>query len=132
MIERDIVDRSVDVTWEKIAGLKEAKSLLEEALVLPLLLPNVFKGIRRPWSGVLMYGPPGTGKTLLAKAVATECGTTFLNVSTATLTSKWRGESEKLVCVCVCVCARACVCVCVFLSVCFLSTERRLGLLCSS
>eukprot|EP01004_Peranema_trichophorum_P002510 NODE_1563_length_1903_cov_54.325281_g1324_i0.p1 GENE.NODE_1563_length_1903_cov_54.325281_g1324_i0~~NODE_1563_length_1903_cov_54.325281_g1324_i0.p1 ORF type:complete len:581 (+),score=142.66 NODE_1563_length_1903_cov_54.325281_g1324_i0:63-1745(+) len=97
MIERDIVDRNVDVTWDKIAGLQEAKSLLEEAMVLPVLIPSFFKGIRRPWSGVLMYGPPGTGKTLLAKAVATECGTCFFNVSTATLTSKWRGDSEKLV-----------------------------------
>lgn len=96
-IERDIVESKINVTWDTIAGLGEAKHLLQEAVVLPLWMPDYFKGIRRPWKGVLMFGPPGTGKTMLAKAVAAECNTTFFNVSASTLSSKWRGESEKMV-----------------------------------
>ncbi|KAH0716253.1 hypothetical protein KY284_009158 [Solanum tuberosum] len=95
-LQKEILDTNPGVKWDDVAGLSEAKRILQETVVLPLLMPEYFQGIRRPWRGVLMFGPPGTGKTLLAKAVATECGTTFMNISCSSLCGKWYGESERL------------------------------------
>lgn len=96
-ILREIVDVNPSVHWSDIAELESAKHLLKEAVVMPVKYPELFEGIVRPWKGILLFGPPGTGKTLLAKAVATECGTTFFNISASSVVSKWRGDSEKLV-----------------------------------
>ncbi|XP_062217149.1 uncharacterized protein LOC133917160 [Phragmites australis] len=94
---RDIIRGSQDVKWESIKGLENAKRLLKEAVVMPIKYPKYFTGLLSPWKGILLFGPPGTGKTMLAKAVATECKTTFFNISASSIVSKWRGDSEKLV-----------------------------------
>ncbi|XP_020576765.1 katanin p60 ATPase-containing subunit A-like 2 [Phalaenopsis equestris] len=94
---RDIIRENLDVKWETIKGLENAKRLVKEAVVMPIKYPKYFKGLLSPWKGILLFGPPGTGKTMLAKAVATECKTTFFNISASSIVSKWRGDSEKLV-----------------------------------
>jgi len=96
-ISGTILTESPDVKWTDIAGLDGSKQALREAIVLPIMKPNLFTGARKPWSGILLFGPPGCGKTLLARAAATECQATFFSVSSADLLSKWLGESEKLI-----------------------------------
>ena len=42
------MDESPGVRWGDIAGLTDAKRLLQENVVLPLYMPEYFCGIRRP------------------------------------------------------------------------------------
>lgn len=97
MLEREVIDKNPNVSFDDIAGLPEAKEIIEESVLLPLKMPQFFTGIRKPRKGVLLFGPPGTGKTMLAKAVASRGNTTFFNVHASSLASKWKGDSEKLV-----------------------------------
>ncbi|KAF0711821.1 Aste57867_5079 [Aphanomyces stellatus] len=96
-ITREIFQKNPNVHWDDVVGLTDAKRLLKEAVVMPSKYPQLFKGLLSPWCGILLYGPPGNGKTMLAKAVATECKTTFFNISGSSIVSKYRGDSEKLV-----------------------------------
>lgn len=96
-ILNEIVVKGDEVHWTDVAGLEIAKNALRETVVYPFLRPDLFMGLREPARGMLLFGPPGTGKTMLARAVATESRSTFFSISASSLTSKYLGESEKLV-----------------------------------
>lgn len=96
-INNTIIEENINVKFDDIAELEEAKDIIMEAVFLPKYIPNYFKGLREPWKGILFFGPPGTGKTLLAKAIASEIRGGFFNVKPSSFASKWVGESEKLI-----------------------------------
>ncbi|KAL0903361.1 hypothetical protein M5K25_027735 [Dendrobium thyrsiflorum] len=94
-----IPPNEIGVTFDDIGALENVKDTLKELVMLPLQRPELFcKGqLTKPCKGILLFGPPGTGKTMLAKAVATEACANFINISMASITSKWFGEGEKFV-----------------------------------
>jgi transitional endoplasmic reticulum ATPase len=84
------------IAYEDIGGLDDTIQRLREMVELPMRYPELFQrlGVEPP-KGVLLYGPPGTGKTLLAKAVANETESHFIDVSGPEVMSVYHGGSEK-------------------------------------
>lgn len=74
-------DTMVNITFNDVAGLEEAKVEIKE-IVDFLKSPKKYTdlGAKIP-KGALLVGPPGTGKTLLAKAVAGEAKVPFFSLS---------------------------------------------------
>lgn len=94
-----LVPEDLGKGFSDVGALEDAKRALKEAVQLPLQRPELFHSgaLARPPTGVLLFGPPGTGKTLLARAAAAESGAAFLEISLSSLSSKWYGDSTKLV-----------------------------------
>ena len=78
---RMMQEKKVNITFDDVAGIDEAKAELEE-IVEFLKKPEKFRrlGGKIP-RGVLLVGAPGNGKTLLAKAIAGEAGVPFYSIS---------------------------------------------------
>lgn len=88
-----ILREKPNVKWEEVVGLEDAKQAILDAIIYPVKRPDFFPlGWPR---GIMLFGPPGCGKTLLAAATATEIEAAFYCIDSATIMSKWLGESEK-------------------------------------
>lgn len=85
------------VRFKDVAGLKEAKTELQEEVEF-LRSPGKFLalGAEIP-KGVLLIGPPGTGKTLLAKAVAGEAAVPFYTISASEFVEMFVGVGASRV-----------------------------------
>lgn len=79
------------IRFDDVIGAEEAKKALRRVAVFmkdPARYAAV--GAQAP-RGVLLDGPPGTGKTLLAKALAGECGASFISVDGSSFSSMFYG-----------------------------------------
>jgi proteasome-associated ATPase len=104
---RNAVPLELNVTWEDVGGLQNAKMALREALETPFQFPELFTAFqRKQCKGILLHGRPGNGKTLLGRAAATSLAKThakagtnsgFIYVKGPEILSKWVGESEEAI-----------------------------------
>lgn len=90
----------INVSFDDIGGLENVVADLKETIILPMTHPELFEqygSLLTAPKGVLLHGPPGCGKTMLAKALAKESGSNFINVRISTVMEKWVGDSNKMV-----------------------------------
>lgn len=87
----------VDVKWDDVIGLEEAKQESLEVVQLIKDRKRVQKIGGKIIRGILMQGPPGCGKTYLAKAIATEANIPFLSMSASGFTEIFVGVGPSRV-----------------------------------
>lgn len=84
------------MTFNDVAGMSKMKEEIKEAIVYPMINPELARKYGKlGGGGIMMYGPPGCGKTYIVKAAAGECAANFINAKLSDLLDMYVGNTEK-------------------------------------
>lgn len=84
------------VTFDDIAGLEDAKQLILDEIIHPILHRELYQRFHvENNGGLLLFGPPGSGKTMIARAIANQAHMAFFSVRCSDIVGKYFGEAEK-------------------------------------
>merc|ERR1719188_2411402 len=70
-------------------SIQMIKSLIVEHCILPLASLLIRQKIPYAAKSLLLYGPRGSGKSTLARAIASEIGATFFDISPSVIEGKY-------------------------------------------
>lgn len=88
--------KGTKVNFGEIGGLKEAKKVLYDTLVLPIQHPKLFSKLPlKTRSGILLYGPSGCGKTFILESLVKAENLNCLVVNGPEVFGKYIGQSEQ-------------------------------------
>ncbi|KAJ1656520.1 Fidgetin-like protein 1 [Dispira simplex] len=91
------LDPTLPIRWSEVLGLEVVKHSLRENIVLPLLRPDLFTGVRAPPKTTLLFGPRGCGKTMLVQAIAHQSQCHFYHLSASALAQVYSDSSDQTV-----------------------------------
>ncbi|MCX8194925.1 MAG: AAA family ATPase, partial [Candidatus Micrarchaeota archaeon] len=85
-----------NMKFKDVAGMNKVKEEINEAIVYPLLKPDLARTYGKlAGGGIMLYGPPGCGKTFIMKAAAGECNSSFINAKISDVLDMYVGNTEK-------------------------------------
>lgn len=104
LMDSVVGEEELDVTFKDIGGLDNELEEVHDNVVLPVKLWKLSHTAANGGArlicplptGIMLFGLPGTGKSLIGKAIAKECGATFINIKASSILDKFLGESDKL------------------------------------
>ncbi len=85
------------IRFTDVAGVDDAKDEIMEVVNLIKRRASITDLGGSIPKGLLLVGPPGTGKTMLAKAIATEAGIPFFEISGSSFVEKYVGTGAARV-----------------------------------